>query len=249
MNWRKIKPGWYVLIVLLVYSVIMTVAFQQRSSTLTQLRRNASMLAATTGEGNVSENPAPTANAPAGLWFPVIGASVPRSEAYLPGAPRVYRNGVNQGFDFYSNDAGIPIPYGTPVVAAAGGVISRADNSYSELDQAAWDALLEEVEVNGATEEQLDRLRGRQIWLTTDDGRTLRYAHLSRIRPGIEEGQRVYRGQVIGFVGNSGTDDGVRGTSGGARLHFEIWQEEQFFGEEMNSEELRVRAASLFVGP
>lgn len=249
MNWRKIKPGWYVLIVLLIYSVIMTVAFQQRSSTLTQLRRNASMLAATTGEGNVSDNPAPAPNAPAGLWFPVVGASVPRSEAYLPGAPRVYRNGVNQGFDFYSNDAGIPIPYGTPVIASAGGVISRADNNYSELDQAAWDALLEEVEVNGATEEQLDRLRGRQIWLTTDDGRTLRYAHLSRIRPGIEEGQRVYRGQVIGFVGNSGTDDGVRGTSGGARLHFEIWQDEQFFGQEMDSEELRVRAASLFVGP
>jgi murein DD-endopeptidase MepM/ murein hydrolase activator NlpD len=249
VNWRKIKPGWYVLIVLLIYSVIMTVAFQQRSSTLTQLRRNASMLAATTGEGDVSDNATPTANAPAGLWFPIAGASVPRSEAYLPGAPRVYRNGVNQGFDFYSNDAGIPIPYGTPVVASAGGVISRADNNYSELDQAAWDALLEEVEVNGATEEQLDRLRGRQIWLTTDDGRTLRYAHLSRIRPGIEEGQRVYRGQVIGFVGNSGTDDGVRGTSGGARLHFEIWQDEQFFGQEMDSEELRVRAASLFVGP
>lgn len=235
--------------VLLIYSVIMTVAFQQRSSTLTQLRRNASMLAATSGEGDVADTPAPTANAPEGLWFPVVGASVPRSEAYLPGAPRVYRNGVNQGFDFYSNDAGIPIPYGTPVVASAGGVISRADNNYSELDQAAWDALLEEVEVNGATEEQLDRLRGRQIWLTTDDGRTLRYAHLSRIRPGIEEGQRVYRGQVIGYVGNSGTDDGVRGTSGGARLHFEIWEDEQFFGEEMNSEELRVRAASLFVGP
>jgi len=227
----------------------MTVAFQQRSSTLTQLRRNASMLAATAGEGDASDNPAPMANAPAGLWFPVIGASVPRSEAYLPGAPRVYRNGVNQGFDFYSSDAGIPIPYGTPVVASANGVISRADNNYSELDQAAWDALLEEVEVNGATEEQLDRLRGRQIWLTTNDGRTLRYAHLSRIRPGIEEGQRVYRGQVIGYVGNSGTDDGVRGTSGGARLHFEIWEEEQFFGEEMDSEELRVRAASLFVGP
>jgi len=228
---------------------MMTVAFQQRSSTLTQLRRNASMLAATAGEGDASDNPAPMANAPAGLWFPVIGASVPRSEAYLPGAPRVYRNGVNQGFDFYSSDAGIPIPYGTPVVASANGVISRADNNYSELDQAAWDALLEEVEVNGATEEQLDRLRGRQIWLTTNDGRTLRYAHLSRIRPGIEEGQRVYRGQVIGYVGNSGTDDGVRGTSGGARLHFEIWEEEQFFGEEMDSEELRVRAASLFVGP
>jgi murein DD-endopeptidase MepM/ murein hydrolase activator NlpD len=238
-----------VLIVLLLYSVVMTVAFQQRSSTLTQLRRNASMVAVTTGEDNVSEGTPPAAAAPAGLWFPVVGASVPRSEAYLPGAPRVYRNGVNEGFDFYSNDAGIPIPYGAPVVASASGVISRADNNYSELGQAAWDALLEEVEVSGASEDQLDRLRGRQLWLTTTDGRTLRYAHLSRIRPGIEEGQRVYRGQVIGFVGNSGTDDGVRGTSGGARLHFEIWQDEQFFGQELDSEELRVRSASLFVGP
>lgn len=241
------------LIALLIYSIAMTAVFQQRSSTLTQLRRNVSMLAATTGEGNAPTNAAnntsATTAAPAGLWFPVVGASVPRSEAYLPGAPRVYRNGVNQGFDFYSGDAGIPIPYGTPVVAAADGVVARADNNYSELDQAAWDALIEEVGINGANEEQLDRLRGRQLWLTTADGRTLRYAHLSRLRPGIEEGQRVYRGQVIGFVGNSGTDDGVRGTSGGARLHFEIWQDEQFFGQDLDSEELRVRAASLFVGP
>lgn len=249
MNWRKIKPGWYVLTALLVYSFAITAAFQQRSSTLTQLRRNASMVAATTGAGNVSEGTPPAVAAPEGLWFPVVGASVPRSEAYLPGAPRVYRNGVNQGFDFYSGDAGIPIPYGMPVIASVDGVVTRADNNYSELDQAAWDALIEEVGVNGASEEQLDRLRGRQLWLTTANGRTLRYAHLSRLRPGIEEGQRVYRGQVIGFVGNSGTDDGVRGTSGGARLHFEIWQDEQFFGQDINSEELRVRAASLFVGP
>jgi murein DD-endopeptidase MepM/ murein hydrolase activator NlpD len=245
VNWRKVKPGWYLLVILLVYSLTMTFAYQRASNLLSRARRSNVPVSIPSNDTDVVT----PSIAPDGLWFPIVGASVPRSEAYLPGAPRVYRNGVNEGFDFYTSDAGIPIPYGAPVIAAADGIVSRADLDYSELSQEAWDALINTVEVDGANEEQLDRLHGRQIWITTDDGRTLRYAHLSRVRPGVEEGQRVYRGQVIGFVGNSGTDDGVRGTNGGARLHFEVWDGEQFFGQEMDSEELRVRAASLFVGP
>jgi murein DD-endopeptidase MepM/ murein hydrolase activator NlpD len=60
----------------------------------------------------------------------------------------------------------------------------------------------------------------------------------------------VYRGQVIGYVGNSGTDAGVAGGRDRARLRFELWPaEDEYFGEGLEPEQVRLEAASLFVGP
>ncbi|CAN5876312.1 hypothetical protein BH24DEI2_BH24DEI2_08960 [soil metagenome] len=237
---RAVKPGWYLLGFFILYSLVATVA-------LTRAERVNRDLRAPPLE-TVAETPPEVA--PTGLWFPVPGASLPQTAAYLPGADRAYRRGVNQGFDFYGEDAGIPIQYGTPVVAAADGVVTRADSAYSELGADAWDTLLKEVFENGAGDEQLDRLRGRQLWLQTDDGLSLRYGHLSSLGAGIALDAPVYRGQVVGFVGNSGTDDGVTGTTRGARLHFEVWRPDgTFFGQEMTEETLRSAADTLFVGP
>ena len=241
--WRKVKPGWYVLAFLLLYSVIVTVALT-RSNRLLYAARDVP-----SEEPVVEVVPEPVALAPEGLWFPVPGASLPQDASYLPNAPRIYRNGVNQGFDFYGEDAGIPIAYGSPVVAAAEGTLTRVDAGYSELSPADWQMLLDKVSTSSADEDDLNRLRGRQIWLRTDDGRVLRYGHLSAIRAGLTEGERVYRGQVIGYVGNSGTDDGVAGTTRGSRLHFEIWQDGTFFGQDLDEASLRAAARNLFVGP
>jgi len=38
----------------------------------------------------------------------------------------------------------------------------------------------------------------------------------------LKQGGFVKKGQIIGFVGNSGTSDGIKGTKEGAHLHFEI---------------------------
>jgi murein DD-endopeptidase MepM/ murein hydrolase activator NlpD len=246
MSWPNVKPGWYVVALLFLYSLLVTLAWQRSEAAAQRTPANGAEpgeLVATVAAGEVG-------GAPYGLWFPVVGARLPENPAYLPGAPRPYRQGVNQGFNFYSEDAGVPIVYGTPVVAAADGVISRADTVYRERTPEEWQALLAAVDEAGADDDQLDLLRGRQLVITTDDGRSLRYAHLSGIRPGIFVGQRVYRGQVVAYVGNTGTTEGVRGGSGGARLHFEIWQRDgTFFGEAMDEATLRLRAASLFVGP
>ena len=45
---------------------------------------------------------------------------------------------------------------------------------------------------------------GRQVYLTADDGNFYYYAHLSGYPPGLATGQRVDKGQVIGYVGTTG---------------------------------------------
>ena len=243
--WRRIKPGWYLLLILLLYSVL-TTALLTRSN---RMLREARTLPTETPQVEVISEPSEP-EAPEGLWFPIVGAELPQDPSFLPNARRAYRQGVNQGFDFYGEDAGIPVPYGTPVIAVADAAVTRTDTDYRELEPEAWRTLLAEVAQGGAEEEQLNSLRGRQVWLRTDDDVTLRYGHLSRIAEGLTVGDRVYRGQVIGYVGNSGTDDGVAGSTRGARLHFEVWQPDgTFLGEGLDEEAVRAAASSLFVGP
>ena len=79
-------------------------------------------------------------------------------------------------------------PAGTPVLAAADGVIVGAapNGRYGN-------------------------------WIRIDHGGKLAtvYGHLMGFAPGIEPGQTVVRGEVIGFVGSTGR-------STGAHLHFEV---------------------------
>jgi murein DD-endopeptidase MepM/ murein hydrolase activator NlpD len=80
----------------------------------------------------------------------------------------------------------------TPLVAVTNGVVSAVNASDGGLG-------------------------GRTIWLESDTGATFYYAHLESIATGIEEGDRVSAGTLIGTVGNSGN---ARGS--GTHLHFEI---------------------------
>lgn len=235
------KPGWYLLAVALLYGAVVTAIAVRQGSELRELRASAS-------SSVISESTAQPATSRSGLWFPLPGAILPDNDAHLPGSKRLYRQGVNQGFDFYDGDSGVPVPYGAAVIAAAPGTLERVDRGYREPEADDWQRLMDAV-VDGADDAELDRLRGRQIWLRTEDGRVLRYGHLSALRQGLREGQKVERGQVLGFVGNSGTDEGVAGTRRGVRLHFEVWEGETFFGQEMGPDQVRIEAASLFTGP
>lgn len=246
----RLRPGWYVLIAITLYAVVVTVLLLRAPA---PSAAQPEPEAAPTQAADVTTAPAAAtvgATAPAGLWFPIPGARLPVSDDNLPGAPRAYRHGVSQGFDFYDDDAGVPIEYGTPVVAAVDGQVVRADVAYTEMDPRAWEVLMEDVAEAGADEEQLDQLRGRQVWIRAEDGTIVRYGHLAAARSGIRTGSNVYRGQVIGFVGNSGTDRAVAGAEDGARLRFEIWSPEgEFFGAGQDATEVRLAASALFVGP
>ena len=113
---------------------------------------------------------------------PVEGATFSSRDTHLPGSRRVYRNGYHEGFDFYSGVVSVPITYGTPVVATADGVISRADHDYVEMTQEAYDGLISDARNQAVTPQStLDELRGRQVWIQHPGGFVSRYAHLSNI--------------------------------------------------------------------
>jgi murein DD-endopeptidase MepM/ murein hydrolase activator NlpD len=59
------------------------------------------------------------------------------------------------------------------------------------------------------------RLSGNAWWLTADDGTMFFYGHLLDFAPGLEVGDRVAAGEIIGF-------NGTTGSSSAPHLHFEI---------------------------
>lgn len=240
-----LKPGWFLLAATVVYAVVVTVSWVGARGDA----REARVELASAQQAAADQAPAEDASAaPDGLWMPLPGASLPQDDAHLPGAPRAYRDGVSQGFDFYDGEVGVPVVRGTPVVAVGRGTVRRADHDYEEPSPEDWEALLAAV-ADGASEERLDRLRGRQVWLELEDGRVARYAHLDAVAEDVREGSTVPRGAVLGRVGNSGTDAGVEGSDTGVRLHFELWEDDRFLGQGLEAEAVRERAAATFVGP
>lgn len=58
---------------------------------------------------------------------------------------------------------------------------------------------------------------GNAIWVAGDDGNTFYYAHMLKFADGVQMGQRVEKGTVLGEVGDSGNAEG-----GAPHLHFQI---------------------------
>ena len=182
-----------------------------------------------------------------GFRLPIVGASLPDADRLLPGAPRRYRSGVHQGFDMYPGHIGVPSGYGGPVVAAKDGVVIRADHDYREMTPEQYAQVIARSQAAGTTPpEELDLLRGRQVWIDHGHGIVTRYAHLSAIPEEIVPGARVQAGEIVGFVGNSGMEAAAQGARTGAHLHFELRIDDHYFGEGMSAVELRELARRVF---
>ncbi|MBW3570325.1 MAG: M23 family metallopeptidase [Gemmatimonadetes bacterium] len=110
----------------------------------------------------------------AGLIVPVAGVRVSElKDTY--GAPRSGGR-AHKGVDIFA-------PRGTPVVAAAAGVIVKRDSN---------------------------AVGGLSVYERDLDGRTIYYyAHLDGWRPGLKEGDLVRQGDVIGYVGSTGNVTGA----------------------------------------
>ena len=182
-----------------------------------------------------------------GFRMPIVGSKLPDLRTLFPGAPRAYRNGVHQGFDFMPGHVGVPTGYSSPAVAAKDGVIMRADLDYAEMSLAEYQAAIATAQGSGTTPpDVLDQLRGRQVWVDHGAGVVSRYAHLSGIAAGIMAGQRVAAGDIVGFVGNSGTEAATQGSRNGAHLHYEVRIDDRYLGEGMETDDIRALVTRIF---
>jgi murein DD-endopeptidase MepM/ murein hydrolase activator NlpD len=196
--------------------------------------------------------PEPTPSAPIealvhGFRYPIEGACLPSDDDMMPNAPREYRYGVHEGIDFYSGGACALVERGTPVLAAKTGVVIRVDHDYQEITLEEMDSLLIRAAQQGYTDaETLDRLRGRQVWIDHGDTIVTRYAHLLAVDEAVQVGQAVGAGQVVGYVGNSGTPEGVTDPTLENHLHFEIRVGSTYLGEGLSPSETRYLCGRAF---
>jgi murein DD-endopeptidase MepM/ murein hydrolase activator NlpD len=164
---------------------------------------------------------------------PIGGSNITFRDFQMPGAPRHYRLGVHQGLDFYWQP-------GTKILAAADGVVIRADLDYVPPTAAQLAAWWNESQESGfTTSDTLDNYLGQQVWIQHGEGLVTRYAHLRTIAPGIAQGTQVSRGQVVGEVGNSGSPASLESDRADAHLHFELWLKDTFLGQFMRPIETR----------
>ena len=185
---------------------------------------------------------------PIGYVAPVQGATISGRRHHLPGAPREYRNGVHEGFDFYAGNVSVDIEYGTPIQAVADGVVIRADHDYTEMTLDEYEQVIQESKAMLITPEgHLDKLRGRQVWIRHPGGFVSRYAHLSGIAAEVQVGSIVQQGKTVAFTGNSGSLEAAQQTQDDAHPHVELWQgEERYVGQGAEPAGLYQAAAQAF---
>ena len=161
---------------------------------------------------------------PANLTSPIPGATFSMAASQLPGAPRQYRDGIHEGFDFFSGMSGRPLAEDEPIVAVADGTVIRIDHEYEdESPEALQFWAMQSPEPGFGGEYALDRLRGRQVWIRHAEGHVSRYAHLSMVHPELQLGDAVEQGQAIGLMGSSGVPPTENQPEPPPHLHFELW--------------------------
>jgi len=170
-----------------------------------------------------------------GFIWPVAGGCLPKGDQLMPNAPREYRQGLHEGVDFYPTDNCTTIGRGTPVIAAKDGVVVRADLDYKDLDAAS----LARIMADPTSESSFDAFRGRQVWVDHGSGVVTRYCHLSGVEAGIVPGTRVKAGQLIAFVGETGTPESVVNPGHEYHLHWELRVGDSFVGKGLPKDEVR----------
>ena len=99
----------------------------------------------------------------------------------------------------FHNGIDIGIPIGTPIKSSAGGIVLAAGNQDKYCFKGAY---------------------GKFVVIKHYNGLTTLYAHLSFIK--IKKGQRVKRGELIAYSGNTGY-------STNPHLHFGVYDSEKFY--------------------
>lgn len=177
-----------------------------------------------------------------GFIFPIDGACLPQGDQLMPNAAREYRLGTHEGIDFYGVDNCVSIGLGTEVRAAKAGTVIRADHGYVDLTQQTLNAIL----ADPTTPESFDQFRGRQLWIDHGNGIVTRYCHLSGIVEELKVGDQVTQGQVVAFVGESGTPGSVNAPGSEYHLHWELRVGDSYLGAGQDPTSVRNQYLSVF---
>ncbi len=182
-----------------------------------------------------------------GFIYPIKGGCLPEGDQLMPNAPREYRSGIHEGVDFYDYDNCTDIGESTAIVAAKDGVVIRADHDYQPLTQAQLVELEQRISEGHVNDpDVLDVFRGRQVWIDHGKGIVTRYAHTSDIAANIKVGDTVHQGEVIAFVGDSGTPESVSNPGVEEHLHFELRTGDAFLGNGLPPDDVRTLYEHLF---
>ncbi|MCA9538707.1 MAG: peptidoglycan DD-metalloendopeptidase family protein, partial [Myxococcales bacterium] len=127
----------------------------------------------------------------------------------VPGETEVMSGFGPRGREHH-NGIDIPAPLGTAVLAVSEGVVQHVQ------DRQAWESRPKFIDDDGKRARSHGHRAGIYVEIKHDDGRISRYMHLGAIAPGIEQGARVRRGQVLGSVGRTGVEHSE------THLHFEL---------------------------
>jgi len=212
---------------------------------VTKIAAHGVVLVLILGAGVLAQSPVPSSSpAPVltGFRMPIAGACLPKSDKLMPNAPRDYRKGKHEGIDFYNSDSCTKVTRGTPVLAAKAGKVVRVDSSYVDVTKKQVDAFL----ANPDNEASLDQFRGRQVWIDHGGGIVTRYCHLSGVAKGLEVGAQVPVGQLVGYVGESGTPSSVTKPGSQFHLHFELRVADSFLGKAITPAKVRALYAAAF---
>lgn len=175
-----------------------------------------------------------------GFAYPIAGGCLPKSDALMPGADRSYRRGKHEGVDFYDSDNCTSIGLDSEVRAAKAGTVIRADWDYQDLTAQTLADLTERINGGDAADPAVeDAFRGRQVWIDHGNGIVTRYAHLHGIVQGLHVGQRVEQGELIAYVGESGTPESVTAPGTEYHLHLEIRVGERYLGQGLAADQVR----------
>ncbi|MBC7474878.1 MAG: M23 family metallopeptidase [Candidatus Sericytochromatia bacterium] len=154
----------------------------------------------------------------------ISNVKLPTNAGMYPGARRIYRYGTHEGIDFFTEaENHIYISKQTEAIACEDGYIVRADSNYKELLPNERKIILDRCYKNKTTSnEDADKLKGRQVVIKHKNGVYSSYCHLDKLYKSIKVGDYIKKSQTIGFIGNSGTSDGVKNNNNNIHLHFEI---------------------------
>jgi murein DD-endopeptidase MepM/ murein hydrolase activator NlpD len=261
---RRRLPAWRVGLLLVVASALLGVACLGGGDDDPEVTVNGTPLTtATAAATDTPSTPEPTAtiatvepppqtsnldpDALEGFTMPIAGACLPSRDAVLPNAPRVYRNGVHEGVDFYGGDVCIAITRGQDVIAMFEGIVIRADHDYTDITaQQVTDLAAKTAEQGFTDPETLDIYRGRQVWIDHGNGIVTRYAHLEGVADTIDVGVRVQAGAVIAYIGESGTPESITDPGTEVHLHAEVRVGDSFLGDGLGPAEVREDYSQLF---